>query len=434
MSAASDANGGGRHAAARVPDTARPDVVVIGGGAVGVACAWSLAERGAQVELVEQGDLASGASYGNAGWIFPSHATPLPAPGVIGQAVKWLFDAESPFYVKPRLDLDLARWLLAFLRASTASRMRRAFALHRALSLASLELYAKLAALPGMDFGFARSGLVVACATPAGLDEMRAELALLREHGGDGELLDAAALRAREPALAGDLAGGVFYPEHAHVHPARFVDALARAASSRGVAIRTRTEVLAFEVADRRVVRALTTRGPIDADQFVLAAGAWSTRLAASLGLRIPVESAKGYSLTALRPRELGAACLMLAEAKVGVTSLGGEVRFAGTLELAGLDLSVNLRRVAAIERAARRFLPELGPLAPHEIWRGLRPLLPDDLPAIGRPRALANLIVATGHGMCGISQAPITGQLVAELATGAPPSLDLAPFSPDRF
>lgn len=413
---------------------ARPDVAVIGGGAVGVACAWFLAERGARVELVEQGDLASGASYGNAGWIFPSHATPLPAPGVVGQALRWLFDAESPFYVKPRLDPALLRWLLGFLRASTAGRMRRTFGLHRELSLASLALYEKLAKLPGMDFGFARSGLVVACATRAGLDEMRAEFLLLRAHGGDGELLDVDGLRARAPALASDLAGGVFYPEHAHVHPARFVEALGRAASARGVAIHTRMEVLALEVEAGRVARALTTRGPLEAEQFVLAAGAWSPRLARSLGLRLPVEGAKGYSLTAPRPPALGDPCLMLAEAKVGVTPLGAEVRVAGTLELAGLDLSVNLRRVRAIERAARRFLPDLGALAPHEIWRGLRPLLPDDLPAIGRPRALANLIVATGHGMCGISQAPITGQLVAELATGARPSLDLTPFSPDRF
>jgi D-amino-acid dehydrogenase len=412
----------------------RADVAVIGGGAVGVACAWYLAERGARVVLVEQGELASGASYGNAGWIFPSHATPLPAPGVVGQALRWLFDAESPFYVKPRLDLALARWLAGFLRASTAERMRRTFGLHRELSLASLVSYEKLAKLPGMDFGFARSGLVVACATRAGLDEMRAEYLLLRAHGGDGELLDSDALPARAPALAGDLAGGVFYPEHAHVHPARFVEALGRAAAARGVAIRTRTEVLAFEVEGGRVVRALTTRGPVQAEQFVLAAGAWSPRLARSLRLRLPVESAKGYSLTAPRPPALGDPCLMLAEAKVGVTPLGAEVRFAGTLELAGLDLSVNLRRVRAIERAARRFLPELGALAPSEIWRGLRPLLPDDLPAIGRLRALANLIVATGHGMCGISQAPITGELVSELATGARPSLDLTPFSPDRF
>ncbi len=414
--------------------SARPDVLVIGGGAVGVACAWSLAGRGARVELVEQGDLAAGASHGNAGWIFPSHSTPLPAPGVMRQALRWLVDRESPLYVEPRLDPALARWLLGFLRSSSAPRMRSSFALRRELSLASLALYEKLAALPGMDFGFEHSGLLVACATAEGLDEMRAELELLRAHGGDGALLDAAALSARAPALARDLAGGVLYPVHAHVHPARFVEALGRAAAARGVAIRTRTEVLALEVEGGRATRALTTRGPLEAAQFVLAAGAWSTRLARSLGLRIPVESAKGYSLTGPRPPALGDACLMLAEAKVGVTPLGAEVRFAGTLELAGLDLSVNLRRVRAIERAARRFLPELGPFAPSEIWRGLRPLLPDDLPAIGRPRALANLIVATGHGMCGISQAPITGELVAEIATGAQPSLDLSPFSPDRF
>jgi D-amino-acid dehydrogenase len=408
--------------------------LVVGGGVVGVSCAFYLAERGARVTLVERGEICSGASYGNAGWVSPSLAVPLPAPGVVRTALRWLLDPESPFYVKPRPSLELVRWLLAFARASGDARMRATARACHELSLASLACYEALAKIPGLEFGFSPRGLVVACATRDGLAHARSELALCRELGGDGEMLDGAQLRARVPALAADLAGGVYFPIDAHVEPARFVLGLARECARRGVEVRTGTEVLAFEREGARIARALTTRGPLAADDFVLAGGAWSPGLVAPLGIRLPVQAAKGYSLTWRRPAVFGDLPVMLAEAKVGVTPMGEALRSAGTLELAGLDLSVNLRRVRAIERAARRFLPGLGALEHVETWRGLRPCTPDDRPVIGRPRAVANLVLATGHGMSGIAQGPITGRLVAQLLAGGRPDVDLSAFSPDRF
>jgi D-amino-acid dehydrogenase len=413
---------------------ARIRVLVVGGGVIGVACALYLAERGARVTLVERDEVCSGASHGNAGWVSPSLAVPLPAPGVVRRALRWLLDPESPFYVRPRPSPALARWLLAFARASRASRMRETARVCHALSLASRACYEELAKLPGLEFGFSPRGILVACATPDGLAHAREGLALLRELGGDGEELDPAALRARAPALASDLAGGVYFPVDAHVEPARLVLGLARECARRGVEIRTHTELLALERVGDRIASARTTRGAFEADEFVIAGGAWSPGIVAPLGIRLPVQPAKGYSLTFRRPDAFGETPVMLAEAKVGVTPMGEWLRFAGTLELAGLDLSVNLRRVRAIERAAQRFLPELRALEHVETWRGLRPCTPDDRPVIGHARALRNLVLATGHGMSGIAQGPITGKLVAELLTGQAPSLDLAPFSPSRF
>ena len=198
---------------------------------IGVASADLLAARGARVVLLERGEVASGASYGNAGWISPSHGTPLPAPGVIRQALRWLFDPESPFYVKPRLDLELARWLLGFLRASTAARARATLRVNRELILASLERYEKLAAEPGLDFGFAPHGLVVACESHAGLAKARHELELIAEYGGTGRALGADELRARVPRAAPGLRGGVWFPQDAHLDPARLVRALAERAA-----------------------------------------------------------------------------------------------------------------------------------------------------------------------------------------------------------
>ncbi len=412
----------------------RFDVAIVGGGVIGVASADLLAARGVRVVLLERGEVTSGASYGNAGWISPSHGTPLPAPGVIRQALRWLFDPESPFYVKPRLDWTLARWLLGFLRASTAARARETLRVNRELILASLERYQKLAAEPGLDFGFAPHGLVVACESHAGLAKARQELALIEQHGGTGRALGADELRARVPRAAPGLRGGVWFPQDAHLDPARLVRALAQRASARGARLATGHEVLGFERAGRRIARIVSTRGDFSADQVVLAAGAFSPALAAQLDLRVPVQAAKGYSVTVRRPPDFANLPVLLSEAKVAVTPLGDALRFAGTLELAGLDLSVNARRVGAILRAVERFLPGLGAGERLETWRGLRPLTPDDRPILGRPRAFGNLVIATGHGMSGISQGPMTAQLVTELCLGEPPSLPLEPFAPDRF
>ncbi len=416
------------------------DVVVVGGGVVGVASAYFLARRGARVSLLEQGELCAGASYGNAGWIFPSHSTPLPAPGVLRQSLRWLFDRESPLYVKPRPSLELARWLLAFLRASTEARARRTFALNRELSLASHELYAKLVPELGVEVGYRQLGLILACRTRRALETALAELAELRELGGEGRRLGPEELLDFQPALAPGLAGGVYFPADAHVSPAEFVCALAAEAARLGVEVRTQTEVLRIERPGGSRSRVIATRGEFACDELVLAGGAWSPGLARQLGLRLPVQPAKGYSVTVRRPDGVGDVPVMLSEAKVGVTPLGSLLRFAGTLELAGLDLSIQQRRVDAILRAVCNYLPGLVPeggiedLERVETWRGLRPLTPDDLPVIGRARALPGVVIATGHGMSGISQGPITGLLVAQLIAGGPSALDLAPFSPDRF
>ena len=410
------------------------DVAVIGGGVVGVASAAFLAERGARVVLLERGEICSGASYGNAGWISPSHGTPLPSPGVVRQALRWLLDADSPFYVKPRFDLELALWLLEFLRASSAARARSTLRANRELILASLALYEKLAAEPGSDFGFARRVLVVACESPDGMEHARAELDALAELGGGGRELGNAELRALVPQLSPELRGGIYFPADAHLDPERLVQALARRAAANGAALWTRQEVLELELRGRRIERIVATRGELRAAEVVLAAGAWSPQLGAQLGLRLPVQAAKGYSVTVRRPADFGEHPVLLSEAKVALTPLGDALRFAGTLELAGLDLRVNARRVAAILRAVERFLPGLAAGPRIETWRGLRPLTPDDRPIIGRPRAFENLVVATGHGMSGISQAPMTAQLVAEICRGEAPGLPLGPFSPDRF
>jgi D-amino-acid dehydrogenase len=408
-------------------------VVVIGAGVVGVCSAYYLARAGARVTLVDQGDVAAGSSYGNAGLVVPSHSIPLAAPGVWWRGLKWMGDPESPFYIRPRPDPALARWLWRFRRACTAAHVQRALPLLRDLHYASLALFRELAGADGLDFGFRQEGVLGLYRTPAGLAEGVHEAERLESAGLPARVLDGVAARALEPAVAPDVLGAVLFPDDARLVPDRFVRGLAGVAVSLGVRLRTGTEVLGFRTAGGRIVAVETTRGDLVPDEVVLAAGAWSPGLGRSLGLALPVEPAKGYSVTFAHPPTPPRRPLLCGEARVAVTPMDDTLRFAGTLELAGLDLSIDRRRVAALVRGASRYLAT-PPTEVREVWRGLRPCTPDGLPIVGRPARPANLVVATGHAMIGVSLGPITGQIVAGLAQGRPPGLEIALLRPQRF
>lgn len=412
----------------------RDGVVVIGAGVVGVSAAWYLAEAGHSVTVVEQGDVGAGSSYGNAGLVVPSHSIPLAAPGVWWRGLKWMRDPDSPFYIRPRLDPHLVRWLWRFRGSCTAAHVRRALPLLRDLAYASLGLFRDLARLDGLDFGFHQAGALAVYRTPAGLAEGAHEATVLAAAGIPARVLDGPGARAVEPALASDVVGGVHFADDAHLVPDRFVRGLARLAAARGVRFRTGTEVLGFRTAGSRVVAVETTRGDLEPSDVVLAAGAWSPGVARALGLRLPIEPAKGYSVTFARPQAGPRMPLICGEARVAITPMDDTLRFAGTLELAGLDFSVNRRRVAALVRGARAYLATAEELRVLETWRGLRPCTPDGLPIVGRPGRLANVVLATGHAMIGVSLGPVTGVLVAQLATGERPMLDLTPLRPERF
>ena len=414
----------------------KEDVLVIGGGVIGVCTAYYLARAGRKVTLVEKGEICSGCSYGNAGLVSPSHAIPLAAPGVWQKGLKWMFQPESPFYIKLRLDLDLFRWLWRFQRACTKSRAMKSMPVLGSLMRAGVDLYRELARLPGMEFGFRQEGLLTLFRTGRGFEEGLKEAELVREVGIESTAMTPSKVREKAPHALASLAGGIYYPGDAHLHPADFVLALARAAQSEGARLETSTEVLAIETdtSGRKISAVKTTRGDFSPDQVVLAGGAWSPLVSRDLGIRLPIQPAKGYSLTFRRPDGCPSFPIMFAETKVFATPMGETLRLAGTLELAGLDLSINARRVKAVRRAATSYVSGLENLELIEIWRGLRPCTPDGLPIVGPYQGLKNLIIASGHAMLGITLGPVTGKIVSQLITGEEPMVDVSALSADRF
>ena len=409
-------------------------VVVVGAGVIGVCTAYYLAGAGWQVTVLEQGKVCAGCSHGNGGAIVPSHSVPLAAPGVWQQALRWLFSSQSPFRITPRFDPSLLAWLWRFRQACTEQHASSALPVLRDLSYGSRALFHELIGSEELDCRYQETGAMMVYRTPKGLAAGLDEAARLHAAGIPSQRLDLSEARGLAPALRPGVMGAIFFPDDAHLVPDAFVRQLARRAEDRGVAIRTETEVLGFRTSGRRILGIETTRGDLQADEVVLATGAWSPRLARTLGLRLPVQPAKGYSLTYDRGSGGPRVPVILAEAKAGITPMGDWLRFAGTLELSGFDLSINRRRVDAIVRAAAQYVDGLDSLPLREIWRGLRPCTPDGLPIIGRPSSLDNLILATGHAMLGVTLGPITGLLVSQLASRDQPKINLHALRPQRF
>lgn len=412
----------------------KTDILIIGGGVIGVCSAYFLAQHGARVTLIEKDEIASGCSYGNGGLIVPSHAVPLASPGAFGDGLRWLFDSESPFYIKPRIDAELIRWLARFAWASREGQMLRSMPVLRDLLFASRLLYEELAKTAGFEFGFEGKGSLLVCLTRQALEKERREIRLFEEFKIPASMVNRDEALGLEPALLPSIMGGVYYPRDGRIDPRRFVVGLAEKASGLGAQLHTKTEAIGFESNRGRVTKVRTTRGELTADQIILASGSWSPQVARALKLRVPIQPAKGYSVTVENPPVTPRLPLLFSEARVVINPLGHALRIAGTLELAGMDFSFNPRRVAAMQNASAEYLPGLAEAKVIEIWRGLRPCAPDGLPIISRVKKLENVIVAAGHAMLGMSLGPITGKLVSQLARGEASQLDLTPFSAQRF
>jgi len=409
-------------------------VIVIGGGVIGVCTALWLARGGAKVTLLEEKELAAGASFGNAGLISLGHP-PLPRPGLVLKSLKWMFDPTSPLLIVPRLDPALWTWLVRFARACSRKQFDRSMKLIAALSHASRGLFEELAEREGLEFELRRTGYMDVYRTPAGFERAAEEARLIRSHGIDERIISAEEAREREPALREGLAGAIWHNDGGFASPASFVTQAAARAAHYGATIRTRTSVARMLTQDDDVIGVRTLSGEeIRADTVVIAAGIWSSRLARTAGIHVPMQGAKGYHVHVpqLEPR-MRVAC-NLGESFVVATPIEGQIRLAGTLELSGVNHNLRPERVAMLTKQASDFVPGLRGLPVLSTWCGLRPCTADGLPVIGWAPRTRGLYIATGHAMMGFWLAPVTGKIASEEILGRGCEIDLAAARPARF
>jgi D-amino-acid dehydrogenase len=366
--------------------------------------------------------------------VVPSHFVPLAAPGMIAMGLRWMFNPESPFYVRPRPSLELLRWGWLFWRHANAGHVARSRELLRDLNLESRRMFAELA--QEEDFGLQQRGLLMLCKTSRALDEETELAAAAKEIGIEARVLDPRETSALDPGITMDVAGAVHFPQDCHLDPGRFLTALRRRVLAMGGELAGSAEAEGFEISNGRVSALRAGGERHEGAHFVVAGGAWSPALLRQAGLRLPMQAGKGYSLTLPAPRELPELCSILVEAKVAVTPMGGKLRFAGTMEIGANDLSIDRRRVRGIVNSVSSYFPDFrtGDFDGIEPWAGLRPVSPDGLPYLGKTPGLENLIVATGHAMMGLSLGPVSGRLVAELVNGGQTHIDIAKLAPARF
>ena len=412
----------------------KKDVLILGGGIIGLACAYYLLKAGRGVTILEQNTLASGSSHGNCGTITPSHAPPLSQPGMVGKALKWMLTPDAPFRIAPRLDFELFEWMLQFARRCNWADYHRLARAKGPLLLRSRALIGELVRAESLACEYEESGTLYVHRDEAAFDEAGHLPDTLAACGIVMQRVDAARCHELEPMLNDSIIGGYWNPGDTRLRPDRYAAELARVVRALGAEIHESTTITGFRRDRDRIDAVITDRGEYQADDVVFALGAWSPKLGRQLDLRIPIQPGKGYSITYTRPMRAPRIPLTLKERSICVSIWGSGYRLGSTMEFAGYDTSLNRTRLEAIRRGAAEYLVEAeGPDVVEE-WYGWRPMTWDDLPIIGRAAKWKNLMLATGHSMLGVTMSAATGELVAQLFAGGETALDAATFSPARF
>jgi D-amino-acid dehydrogenase len=419
---------------------------IIGGGINGLFSAYYLQKEGHEVTIIEQGDLSDSCSHGNAGMIVPSHIIPLAAPGMISKGLKWMLSSTSPFYIRPSMSGALVKWGWLFYKNSTEANVQKSIPVLRDLSLLSKTLYQDFQKEKHFDFGWHERGLMMLFQTPAMAQEEAEGAAIANKAGIEAHLLDAKAVQGFEPNTTVNAIGGVFYPGDAQLNPNLLVSNLKKhlnsvdegnpANSGKGVTFLYKTEVKGFEVKNEAVTSILTEKRKLDFDEIVVAVGAWSGVLSEKLGISLPLQGGKGYSMMFEGLGDKIKIPTIMLEARATATPMGNALRCAGTMEIAGIDLSINMNRVRGIVQGVNSFYPDLKVDLPQQeqVWSGLRPCSPDGLPYVGRLKTFKNVTIATGHGMMGLSLGPATGHLVSEIIGHKKLSISIQELNPNRY
>lgn len=410
-------------------------VIVAGGGVIGLCTAYYLNKAGHEVTLIDKGDLKHGTSFGNAGYISPSHFIPLASPGIVAKGLQWMLSSSSPFYIKPRLNMDLIRWALTFWKRSGKSTMERNIPhLNNILHL-SRELTSSIRNELGNQFRMEEKGcfmLYKSALTEKHEIELAKEAAALNI---ETRIFSAKEIQDMEPEVEVNVRGGVLYPIDAHLHPGDLMQTIHDHLQQSGVKFQLETTITGFEKQGRKVTKVLTDKGDFTGDEIVLATGSWLPATSRDLGIDLLLQAGKGYSMTFDAVEKNLHYPAILVDDRVAMTPMGADLRMGGTMEISGIGSPMLMKRVQAIFKAAKNYYPNLPVTFPAQdkIWYGLRPLSPDGLPYIGRHSTYDNIVMAGGHAMLGLSLAAATGKLVEEIVGGRETSIDISAFNVER-
>lgn len=412
-------------------------VIVVGAGVTGISTAYYLSKAGADVTVVDKRDGVDNCSYGNAGMIVPSHIVPLASPGIISKGLRWMLKAETPFYIKPRLDKELLSWGWKFKQASTQQHVKESGPVLRDLLLRNRKLLVDLEKEESLNFGFQKNGLFNLCKTEKGLEEEAEVAEKANALGIPAETLSANEVREMEPNIDMDIIGATYFPKDAHLHPGSLMEGLKDLLNKQGVDFRLNTTVAGVEEKNNTVqVNLDSDEDSIKGTHVVLCAGAWTPTLADSVGFSMPIQAGKGYSITLDEPKSTPQICALLAEAKVSMTPMMGKMRFGGTMEIVGRDETVTPAKISALKKSVVEYFPEysMSDLDGQEVWVGLRPCSPDGMPYIGKINQHNNIFASTGQAMMGMSLSFSSAEIIRQLIFDEKAELSHPLVSPNRY
>lgn len=410
------------------------EVIIIGGGIIGLCSAYYLHKEGHHVTVIDQSAMDSGASYVNAGYLSPSHIIPLAAPGVMKKGLKWMFNPTSPLFIKPRLNSDFLRWTWAFNKSCSVKNVNRGIAAIKDIAILGRDLYSEIRSDENFTFQLEKKGLLMLCQTEKMLEEEIHVGRIAIKEGLPVKELSFDELKQIEPNVQLQAKGAVLYECDWHTTPQTFMDEMKAFLEASGVTIHKNQKVEDIHIENNKITSIRTKNTSYTADEIVLAAGSWSNLLSKKLGIKLLLEAGKGYRINS--ERDLGITMpAILTEAKIAVTPMQGFTRFAGTMEIAGINHNINKVRVETIANATQRYYPDikLSNTEKEAATSGLRPVSPDGLPYIGKSSTCDNLTIATGHAMMGWTMGTSTGKLVSEIISDQKPSLSLEAYHPDR-
>tara|TARA_R110002126_G_scaffold242961_1_gene386094 strand:- start:2304 stop:3554 length:1251 start_codon:yes stop_codon:yes gene_type:complete len=411
------------------------NIVIIGGGIVGLCSAYYLSKEGHQITVIDKGDITSGASFVNAGYITPSHIIPLASPGMIAKGIKMMFNSASPFYMKPRLDVEFLKWSWYFHKSSTKAKVEKAIPVIKEINLISRELFTDIRNSGDLgEFQLERKGLLMLYKTEASYLHEKEIADRASFLGLEVSELNKSELEMIEPNVNIDAEGAIHYKCDGHTTPTEIMPKMLNYLKSVGVNIRINEEVLDINTGNGVIKEVITDKNNYHPDEVILAAGSWSGEVSKKLNLKLSLQGGKGYRINVARNTGISMPAILM-EAKMAVTPMNGFTRFAGTMEFTGNNDVVRKERVLAIANGAHSFYPDLE-INSSEIKSaktGLRPVSPDGLPYIGKSASIKNLTFATGHAMMGWSLGPATGKLVSELINDKKTCMNIAAFSPER-
>lgn len=410
-------------------------VTIIGGGVIGLCSAYYLSKSGYKVTVIERNDITDGCSFGNMGYISPSHFIPLATPGIIAQGLKWMMSSSSPFYIKPRLNLDLIQWGLAFKSNANAKKVEQSAPHLNNLLQLSRELMADLKKdLPA--FNMVEKGCWMLYKTEKTGEHEKHLAEQAHQFGLKTISCTAAEVQSYEKEVEVNVAGGILYVDDCHVDPRGYMEALYGYLKNKGVEFWLNTEVKGFERSGNKINAVITSNGKMDTEEIVIANGSWLQEISKLLNVKILMQPGKGYSIMYNDLQRNLSYPSILVDDRTATAPINRWLRIGGTMELSGHSDTILPKRVMAIYNAFNKYYPSMNLKAPDtsRAWFGYRPVSPDGMPYIGRHTKYSNLTYAGGHAMLGVSAASGTGLLINEIISNKKTSIAISAFDPVRF